>query len=88
MRALRDNSLTVVLLLPFLLFTVSILGHALAGWRVETATPSATVEPGERFSTISAVPPSWRRYSRTGRANAAKGGLYRPDDLSHPEELR
>ncbi|WP_409449552.1 MULTISPECIES: DUF6766 family protein [unclassified Brevundimonas] len=37
MRALRDNSLTLVLLLPFLLFTVSILGHALTGWRVETA---------------------------------------------------
>lgn len=34
MRILRDNGLTLVLLL---LFAASILGHALTGWRVETA---------------------------------------------------
>lgn len=34
MRFLRDNSLTLVLLL---FFALSILGHALTGWRVETA---------------------------------------------------
>ena len=34
MRILRDNGLTLILLL---LFAASILGHALTGWRVETA---------------------------------------------------
>ena len=49
MRILRDNGLTIVLML---LFAGSILGHALAGWRVEI---SDALRHGQAASTLAAA---------------------------------